>query len=749
MAINIDDSLKRRAINILNNEQDQLDGSFDKQSIPGKSPGMESEHIKETNFLTREEVQVTQNADGTWSQTKIENKNKYYDEGVVDDKEKEFKENAETLQEVCKAYDNEIIRLNGLINAKKLQIKSLSDDALSIGCTTLSRGIGPGIGTYVPLTWNNDAEFVEIYTKMAGPGVDYGTDNPFEPDQKVTLNSTYSGFGYKNVEDSVAIKVRSGAGNTSATGIVTDGGGSNLGTAVMISETLGDHLITSIQPTSCVSYGSSIRILYDEILELRAERNSYRKKLNIIKDNKSEKELMYWGYLNTKTEVDRRKTKNASAISAINDLDGQSVVEEGLILHFDAADNSSYFGSGTTWYDISRDDYDDNGSITGATYVENTLYPERSYFNFDGTEDYVSFDITDSLFGSPTTVTIEMLAQLTIDETASDEKGYLLFSWGTEKKYAIWTGQKVANLPPALGYTTANGDLHGLTRQQVDSLQLNRDGASEPEDVLPGQWKHYIFEMRSDVSYTNNKIYINGVEQPLQQLSDIGENLNSWTPILTSNMSQDSNNPYKFTKIADNNGWNGRVSSSEKYDTAFMSAISHDLSNNAMVGLTTDPLASVSYDTIDYAWYFIDNNTLRIYENGSAINTGLTYSVDEVVSIIYDGTDVRYYRNGVLVRTVTPTHGDNPLYFSSSTYVSDNQGVITNNSKFWSANFWEYANNPTERDGNRNFYDGSGTISNYSYEMPMELSLFRVYNRALTQEEININFEEVRDRFNL
>ena len=573
MAINIDDSLKRRAINILNNEQDQLDGSFDKQSIPGKSPGMESEHIKETNFLTREEVQVTQNADGTWSQTKIENRNKYYDEGVVDDKEKEFKENAETLQEVCKAFDNEIIRLNGLINAKKLEIKSLSDNALSAGCSTLSRGIGPGIGTTTPLTWNNDAEFVEIYTKMAGPGVDYGTDNPFEPDQKVVLNSTYSGFGYKNVEDSVAIKVRSGAGNTSATGINTDGSGSNLGTAVIISETLSDHLAPA-DASSCVSYGSSIRILYDEILELRAERNSYRKKLNIIKDNKSEKELMYWGYLNTKTEVDRRKTKNASAISAINDLDGQSVVEEGLVLHFDAADNSSYFGSGTTWYDISRDDYDDNGSITGATYVENTLYPERSYFNFDGTGDYVSFDITDSLFGNPTTVTVEMLAQLTIDETASDQNGYLLFSWGNPQ-YSVWTGQKVANLPPALGYTTANSDLYGLTKEQVDDLQLNRDGASEPEDVLPGQWKHYIFEMRSDVSYTNNKIYVNGIEQSLSQV----------------------------------------------------------------VG--------------------------------------------------------------------------------------------------------------TENISNRTFNLGSGKISNDVYEMPMELSFFRVYNRALTQEEINTNFEEVRDRFNL
>ena len=352
---------------------------------------------------------------------------------------------------------------------------------------------------------------------MAGPGVDYGTDNPCDPAQKVTLNSTDSGFGYKNVEDSVAIKVRSGAGNTSATGIRTDGSGSNLGTVVITSETLSDHPFPA-NASLCVSYGSSIRILYDEILELRAERNSYHKKLNIIKDNKSEKELMYWGYLNTKTEKDRRKTKNASAISAINDLDGQSVLEEGLVLHFDAADNSSYFGSGTTWYDISRDDYDDNGTIVGASYVENILFEERSYFNFDGTEDYVSFDINDTLFGNPTTVTVEMLAQLTIDETASDENGYLLFSWGNQK-YSVWTGQKVANLPPALGYTTANGDLHGLTRQQVDSLQLNRDGASEPEDVLPGQWKHYIFEMRSDVSYTNNKIYVNGVEQSLSQVA--------------------------------------------------------------------------------------------------------------------------------------------------------------------------------------------------------------------------------------
>jgi hypothetical protein len=32
-------------------------------------------------------------------------------------------------------------------------------------------------------------------------------------------------------------------------------------------------------------------------------------------------------------------------------------------------------------------------------------------------------------------------------------------------------------------------------------------------------WKHYVFEMRSDVSYTNNKIYINTISQTISQQS--------------------------------------------------------------------------------------------------------------------------------------------------------------------------------------------------------------------------------------
>ena len=63
----------------------------------------------------------------------------------------------------------------------------------------------------------------------------------------------------------------------------------------------------------------------------------------------------------------------------------------------------------------------------------------------------------------------------------------------------------------ALGFNTTIGDLYGLTSTQVTNLNLLN------------QWKHYIFEMRSDVVYTNNKIYVNGEMQTLSQVFGGGE----------------------------------------------------------------------------------------------------------------------------------------------------------------------------------------------------------------------------------
>ena len=526
MAINIDDTTRRKAIKILEDEQTQLDGAYNKQAPKG-SPGMESEFIPETAELAqRKEKRITKNSEGTYSEQEVTVNEKYYSESIVDEKEAQFKEDAEILQEVCRAYDNEIISLNNQIDAKKLQIVNLTSDAVTGLCSMRS----VGVGTTALLTFNKEVEFVKIYSKMAGPGYDPGTDNPFEPDATVHLNESYSGFGYENVRENKEILIRPGAGVTIATGIHTDGSGSGIGTASLV-----DSAIHPMNQSDCVAIGVSISTAYDEIITLRKERDSYRNKLNVIKNNKSEKELSNWGYQNTKNEVNVRKNKNASAISAIKELDGADTLEEpGLVLYFDAGNNSSYFGSGTTWYDISNDDYDDNGTINGGTFIEDPIDDQKNYFRFAGGSgtgnagtQSVSFDITDTFFGDPDTVTVEMLAQITADSNFDLQTyGGMMFGWNL---YSLWFKTPSDSDPlPGLGFNIGGNVLIGITPERVDALALNNEVplSDRAFDVFPANWAHYTFVMHKYDSNNgtvkdqllNNKIYINGVSESIEEL---------------------------------------------------------------------------------------------------------------------------------------------------------------------------------------------------------------------------------------
>lgn len=514
-SVNIDDNLRRRGVQILSQEQDELDGAFDRQT-------------DENAPKSREQKRIIKNSDGTWEETTEIVKQKFYDESVVGDKESKFKEDAEVLQKICREYDLALLKLNDSINEKKLQIKSLSDEALSAGCTSFSRGIGEGIGTTQPITWNNDATRIKIYPKMAGPDVDYDTDNVFDPDKVIDLTKPYCGFGYKNLKDQATLLNKTGSGTTVSTGSTTDGSGTPIGEVVFISQTAADHTAIGVDANYCVGIGNQIRSIYDEISDLRKERDSYLKDINNIKSVKSEKELMNWGYQNTKTESKRRKNKNKSAIDSINRLDsGEDVGDSRLVLYFDASDNSSYYGSGNIWYDISTDAYDDNatftyfssGISTEPNFYQGNFTSLENHFIFvgSGNQQYADFTISNPPFGDPSVVTVELLAQLTIDASYSDSDGYMLFGWD---QYSIWTGKKSVNYPPALGFHSNNGDLYGIPGDRVEDLKINKDtGLSQIEDVLPGQWAHYVFEMNVN-DYTKNKIYINGDSEQLQQITD-------------------------------------------------------------------------------------------------------------------------------------------------------------------------------------------------------------------------------------
>lgn len=64
------------------------------------------------------------------------------------------------------------------------------------------------------------------------------------------------------------------------------------------------------------------------------------------------------------------------------------------------------------------------------------------------------------------------------------------------------------------------------------------------------------------------------------------------------------------------------------------------------------PLLPTSTNAIDYAW-FLDNGLPKIYENGVLQYTGTSYSVEDTFAITYDGVNIRYYLDGVVIRTKT------------------------------------------------------------------------------------------------
>ena len=527
----VDESLRNRAIRMLEKEQDELDGCFDKQS----------DVIAPDNY-TKSEFEQLEN--GEWTEKKVPIGNKIYDESVVDQKEKDFKEEAEVLQEFCKEIDIRIMGFNSMINVKKQDIVNLSTTSTNANCwvgiavSTGGTGSGTNVdyGTYVDI--NNEEERSKIYKPMAGPTFNPAAENPFEPDVIEFVSTANAGYGYKNLPENKLFRNNSNV----ATGLNTDGSGPDIGNGRFdISKTASAHSAgsigaggtnwthqysgASISGSACVGLANSIDSIYNEIIALRIERDSLRADLNIVKEKKMNKELGHWGYQNMKDEVRSRKTSNSSSIRAIKQFGlTASPSPVGLVLDLDATNNSSYFGAGEIWFDLSDSnsdaDLEPGTAPAGIATFAQGLTEETNRFIFDGINDHVNFT-AGSITNNTEVVSVEILAEIRIDTdyiNTTNTNGYMLFGFD---EYNVWTGPVIPQVPITLGFNTGNTDIYGLTSSQSNDLEINKDsGQNEIDDVLSGQWAHYIFEMWKDgvKPITDNKIYINGQSQILSQV---------------------------------------------------------------------------------------------------------------------------------------------------------------------------------------------------------------------------------------
>ena len=127
--------------------------------------------------------------------------------------------------------------------------------------------------------------------------------------------------------------------------------------------------------------------------------------------------------------------------------------------------------------------------LVGSSTLDltNVSFDSNAQMTFDGTDDYIDFNAPN--LGS--TATVEMVCKI--------GSGY------SDKMFMGWLLYDIYTAGGSIGYNTANGDIYGISSSTVTSLGIVNN------------WAHYIFEFRTDVSYTNNKIYINGVSQALSQ----------------------------------------------------------------------------------------------------------------------------------------------------------------------------------------------------------------------------------------
>lgn len=87
------------------------------------------------------------------------------------------------------------------------------------------------------------------------------------------------------------------------------------------------------------------------------------------------------------------------------------------------------------------------------------------------------------------------------------------------------------------------------------------------------------------------------------------------------------------------------------------------------IGFNTDPTTDQSLNSIDYAWYCADNGTLDIYESGTSIGNGTAYTTSTELAITYDASNVRYYKDRVLIRTVA--NSSQTFYADASFYTAN------------------------------------------------------------------------------
>jgi hypothetical protein len=189
--------------------------------------------------------------------------------------------------------------------------------------------------------------------------------------------------------------------------------------------------------------------------------------------------------------------------------DYKNIITRGLVLHLDASALESYSGSGTNWFDISKNT--NNGTLTnGPTFNSNN----GGYIVFDGSNDYVR--TTDVDHGT---------SEFTLES-------WVYFNSLSSAASIIKKNTDNDNWPVFSLSAGSDGKISGYYSTQIYGACL--EGAlSLAGAVTTGQWYHLCYS-KGAAGYTTMKIHKNGVSQSYTNFlygSHVNEVCNSSKPV--------------------------------------------------------------------------------------------------------------------------------------------------------------------------------------------------------------------------
>jgi hypothetical protein len=121
-----------------------------------------------------------------------------------------------------------------------------------------------------------------------------------------------------------------------------------------------------------------------------------------------------------------------------------------------------------------------------------------------------------------------------------------------------------------------------------------------------------------------------------------------------------------FFKVGGVSAWDSDIYSQVGFTSCHLTFKVNRTDGYVMCGFNSDPGTDSSYTSLDNCWYAQQGGAVNIYEGGSGVSGAWgTYTTDTEFGLTYDGTNVRYYKDAVLMRTVAASGAkflDSSLY---------------------------------------------------------------------------------------